>query len=107
MPDERRRLLFNQGDVGLANFDKRLAALVPDVLTKLQRGIEKESLRVNPDGTLARTPHPLLLGSALTHPHITTDFSEAQLELITGVHTDVEGCLKQLTELHQVVYRNI
>ena len=54
----------------------------------LRRGIEKESLRVRPDGTLATTPHPAALGSALTHPHITTDFSESQLELITGVHAE-------------------
>jgi glutamate--cysteine ligase len=48
-----------------------------------------------------------VFGSALTHPHITTDFSESQLELITGVHADVEQCLAQLTEIHQIVYRNI
>jgi glutamate--cysteine ligase len=93
--------------IRLSNFDRRLSALTPDVLTKLQRGIEKEGLRVKPDGKLAVTPHPLGLGSALSHPHITTDFSESQLELITGVHADVDGCLKELTELHQVVYRNI
>jgi hypothetical protein len=43
--------------------------------------------------TGAATPHPAALGSALTHPHITTDFSESQLELITGVHADVDACL--------------
>jgi glutamate--cysteine ligase len=78
-----------------------------EVLTGIRRGIEKEGLRVRPDGTLATTPHPVGLGSALTHPHITTDFSESQLELITGVHTDVDQCLTQLTEIHQVVYRHI
>ncbi|MDP1716867.1 MAG: glutamate--cysteine ligase, partial [Burkholderiales bacterium] len=71
------------------------------------RGIEKESLRVRPDGMLADTPHPAALGSALTHPHITTDFSESQLELITGVHAGIEPCLEELTEIHQVVYRHV
>ena len=71
----------------------------------MRRGIEKESLRALPDGTLALTPHPAALGSALTHPHITTDFSESQLELITGVHADVEACLEELTQIHQFVYR--
>jgi len=56
---------------------------------------------------LVDTPYPSVFGSALTHPHITTDFSESQLELITGVHTDIEQCLAQLTEIHQVVYRHI
>jgi len=53
------------------------------------------------------TPHPAALGSALTHPHITTDFSESQLELITGVHAGVEACLAELTQVHQFVYRTL
>lgn len=77
------------------------------MLKGLRRGIEKEGLRIQPDGRLADTPHPQGLGSALTHPNITTDFSESQLELITGVHTDVDECLRELTELHQVVYRQL
>ena len=79
----------------------------PACLREIQRGIEKESLRVRPDGTLAATPHPAGLGSALAHPHITTDFSESQVELITGVHTDVEACLAELEQLHQVIFREI
>ena len=85
----------------------RLRALAPGALAGLRRGIEKESLRVRPDGTLALTPHPAGLGSALTHPHVTTDFSESQLELITGVHAGAEACLDELTQIHQIVYRNI
>ena len=73
----------------------------------MRRGIEKESLRVRSDGALATTPHSRLLGAALTHPHITTDFSESQLELITSPHTTPEACLAELTEIHQVVYRAI
>ncbi len=70
-------------------------------------GIEKESLRVRPDGRLSSVPHPAALGSALTHPHITTDFSESQLELITAPHAGVEACLAELTQIHQIVYREI
>ena len=80
---------------------ERLRALSPAVLKGIRRGIEKESLRVRPEGKLAMTSHPLTLGSALTHPHITTDFSESQLELITGVHTGVEACLEELTRIHR------
>ena len=58
-----------------------LAGADPAALTGVRRGIEKESLRVSPAGDLSLAPHPPALGSALTHPHITTDFSEAQLEL--------------------------
>ena len=71
----------------------------------MRRGIEKESLRVLPTGALALTPHPLALGSALTHARITTDFSESQLELITGVHADARSCEQELTQIHQFVYR--
>jgi len=81
--------------------------LAPERLRGIRRGIEKESLRVRPDGTLAQTPHPQALGAALTHPHITTDFSESQLELITAAHTSVERCLDELTHIHQVVYKQI
>jgi glutamate--cysteine ligase len=76
-----------------------------ETLLGIRRGIEKESLRALPNGSLALTPHPIALGAALTHPHITTDYSESQLELITGVHAGVDDCLRELTEVHQAVYR--
>ena len=79
----------------------------PERLLGIRRGIEKESLRALPDGMLALTPHPAALGSALTHPHITTDYSESQLELITGVHAGVQDCLDELTEIHQYTYRTL
>src|SRR5262249_42025369 len=88
-------------------FQQRLRALPVPVLKGLRRGIEKESLRVTRKGALALTPHPESLGSALKHPHITTDFSESQLELITGVHPSAEACLEELERIHQFVYRHI
>jgi glutamate--cysteine ligase len=86
---------------------ERLRALTRDTLRGMRRGIEKESLRTRPDGALALTPHAAALGSALAHPHLTTDFSESQLELITGTHATVEGCLDELTRIHQFVCRAI
>ena len=47
---------------------ERVKALTPPVLKGLLRGIEKEGLRIRADGSLADTPHPPGLGSALTHP---------------------------------------
>jgi glutamate--cysteine ligase len=88
-------------------FNKRLSALSSEVLRNLSRGIEKESLRVATDGKLAETAHPAGLGSTLTHPHITTDFSESQLELITDTHQSISTCLSELNDVHQIVYRNI
>ena len=40
------------------SFAQRLNSLTPETLRGLNRGIEKESLRVRPDGKLASTPHP-------------------------------------------------
>jgi len=90
-----------------SSLKEHLSALPAAVLNGLKRGIEKESLRVRPDGALALTPHPAALGSALKHPHITTDFSEALIELITGVHAKVEACREELKRIHQFVYRRI
>jgi len=86
---------------------QRLQALPAARLQGMRRGIEKESMRSRPDGLLALTPHPTGLGSALTHPHITTDYSESQVELITGVHGTVEGCLDELTCIHQFTLRTL
>ena len=88
----------------MSDLPDRLRVLPKSVLTGIRRGIEKESLRARPDAALALTPHPAALGSALTHPHITTDFSESQLELVTGAHASIEGCLGELTQIHQAVY---
>src|SRR4051794_36564654 len=84
---------------------KGLDSLGAAAASGMRRGMEKESLRARPDGSLATTPHPAALGSPLTHAHITTDFSESQLELITGALASVDAMLEELTSIHQVVYR--
>ena len=70
-------------------------------------GLEKEGLRASAAGHLATSPHPSALGSALTHPYITTDFSEALLELITPPTSRVEEVLAFLADLHAYVYRHL
>ena len=85
----------------------RVNALTPDRLKGMRCGVEKESLRAQPTGGLALTPHPAALGSALTHPSITTDFSESQVELVTGVHASVDAALEELTQIHQFTYRTL
>ncbi len=79
------------------------ASLPAHLLVGMRRGVEREALRVRPDGFIAKTPHPPALGSALTHPAITTDYSEALLELITAPMDSIPALLAELTELHQVV----
>ncbi len=77
------------------------------ILLGITRGIEKESLRVTPAGTIAQTPHSSLLGSALTHPQITTDFSEALLEFITPPSTNANEILQTLEDIHRFTYQQI
>ncbi len=71
------------------------------VLKGITRGFEKECLRVTPDGQLAQSHHPRGLGSKLTHPWITTDYSEALLEFITPPSQDRDFALPFLRDLHR------
>ena len=70
-------------------------------------GVEKECLRVAPDGTLSTLGHPYELGSALTHSSITTDFSEALLEMVTPPYVDLADTLKHLSEVQNFVYSKL
>jgi len=92
-----------------AILDKRLGRLARDPATReLLRasliGLEKESLRVTPDGGISPSAHPRVLGSPLTHPYITTDYSEAMPELITPPFADVSQALDFLRDLQKFVY---
>ena len=92
----------------MSEFDNGVSAITGNPgLGRLCRGIEKESLRITPNGTLSALPHPERLGSALRHPFITTDFSEAQLELITGISQSADDCIDELTNIHRVIYKEI
>ena len=71
------------------------------LLAQCLHGIERECLRVDEHGKLALTPHPRALGSALTNPQITTDYSESLLEFITPTSTSVERTLENLGEIHR------
>jgi glutamate--cysteine ligase len=94
-------LVFDQ----TLNFFKQ--AKVNSGLQDILRGLEKESLRITPEGTLAKTPHSRALGSALTHPKITTDYSEALLEFITSPFNDTKNLLDELNRIHGYTYAQI
>jgi glutamate--cysteine ligase len=92
-------------------FEQTLAALInsgePQVIQGGRKGLEKESLRVTPDGHIAQSPHPVALGSALTNEHITTDYSEALIELVTPTFRTSWELLQYLLDLHQFVYQHL
>lgn len=74
---------------------------------KIKRGIEKESLRVSPNGSLSQVKHPHALGAALTNRYITTDYSEALPELITTPSAQRLEPLAELKEIHQFLYQSL
>jgi glutamate--cysteine ligase len=93
------------------NFERRLAGLINSgeraVLRGGRKGVEKESLRVSPDGVIAQTRHPQALGAPLTNEHITTDFSESLIELVTPPFGETWELLQYLCDIHQFVYRHL
>jgi glutamate--cysteine ligase len=86
----------------LAHLVQRLQTLQKQTpyFNTIKRGIERETLRTTPTSQLAPTKHSEKLGSKLTHPHITTDYSENLLEFITSPHTNVDDLLEELMQLH-------
>src|SRR5258708_13302149 len=64
-------------------------------------------MRVTSDGEHATAPYPRAYRSALTHPLITTDYSEALIELITPAEHDVARTLEQLDDLHRFAYAHL
>ncbi len=86
----------------MTKFSERLSLLAqqPEVFKQFNRGVERETLRYRPDGSIATTPHPKGLGAASDNQWITTDFSEALLEFITPVSQNVDTLMDQLSDIH-------
>ena len=91
--------------------EQRLAGLVNSGNGELLRGglvgLEKESLRVSPAGGISQRPHPRVFGSPLTHPYLTTDYSEALLEIITPPLSSPTAALGFLRDAHKFVYQGL
>ncbi|RYV02730.1 glutamate--cysteine ligase [Shewanella sp. OPT22] len=92
---------FSQLVASLANEQGR------EALKGMKRGIEREALRIDSNGHLAKDPHPKALGSALTHSRITTDYSESLLEFITPVFESIPELFDELNKTHAYTVQNI
>jgi glutamate--cysteine ligase len=92
-------------------FERRLAGLINSgeraVLRGGRKGVERESLRVTPGGDIVASAHPAELGAPLTNEHITTDFSESLIELVTPPFQQSWELLQYLCDIHQFVYRHL
>jgi glutamate--cysteine ligase len=87
--------------------DLSIAQSLTKKLPGIKRGIEKESLRIQPDGLLSQKLHPEALGATLTNHYITTDYSEALPEFITHATDERLRPLEELTEIHQFTYQHL
>ena len=74
---------------------------------EINRGIEREALRVDTIGKISQKSHPKKLGSALCNPHITTDFAEALIELVTPKFNDVNDLYLFLEQIHAFARKNL
>ncbi len=88
--------------IGAFSQSENLAALVG-----IGRGIEREALRVLPEGKLSEKGHFYQLGAALTHNQITTDYSETLLEFITPVSYSAEESIAQLQDIQKYTFEHI
>lgn len=79
----------------------------PNLFAMRKVGLEKESLRVSASGSISQLDHPEQLGRALTHPYITTDFSEALLEMVTPPCASADEALNYLTTIHQFIAQRL
>ena len=86
--------------------EKSLFSEIKDLLNYGEVGFEKESLRVI-NSSIAQSPHPGSLGSSLCNQYITTDFSEAQLELVTPPFQDKQKALRFLDDMHHFISCNL
>jgi len=76
-------------------------------ITGIGRGIEREALRILPEGKLSEHGHYHELGSALTHGQITTDYAENLLEFITPVSKSPEQAIAQLQDIQKFTLEHI
>jgi len=90
-----------------AEVSQRAKALISDTnsdfFSSRRVGLEKETLRIDSKGKIAQSDHPEGLGSALCHPHVTTDFSESLLEMVTPPCPSVTQALDYMVGIHQFI----
>ena len=70
-------------------------------------GIERETLRVDENGYLAKTDHPEEFGDKAHNPYITTDFSESQIEVITPALSDIKETYNFTRALYDIAAMEI
>ena len=76
------------------------------LLASSKHGLERECLRIDHRGNISKKPHPTkLYGSALTNPYITTDFSDAQTEIVTPPLKSERSAYNYLKNLQTFIHQ--
>ena len=70
-------------------------------------GIERETHRINSDGSIALTPHPKVLATKKASQSITLDFAESQLEFMTKPHDKIEKVIDELNKIYDFTKKQI
>ncbi|BDD12332.1 glutathione biosynthesis bifunctional protein GshAB (plasmid) [Fulvitalea axinellae] len=87
------------GDLDFASFG--------DSMLRGEFGLERENVRVDAEGRMAKTPHPQVFGNKNRHPYITTDFSESQVEMVTPKQDSIDEAYDFLRVLNDLFYENV
>lgn len=76
--------------------------LLRECMLEATFGLERESIRVDERGYISKTKHPFnnIKG-------IDRDFSESQLEFITGVYNSIEGAIDNLTQITRIAQEGL
>ena len=90
----------------MKDLEKKILNRFQNLTKRFETGFEKESLRVSKE-CISTKPHPRSIGSALTNRYITTDFSEAQLELVTPPFKNSMQAHDFLDNIHHFVSHEI
>lgn len=68
-------------------------------------GLEKESIRIDKNGTISTKEHPSAF--EFSNPFITKDFAESQIEMITPPMESIELAVNLLEDIQNVVLENL
>ena len=86
--------------------DNEILSWLSDHGNRANVGFEREGLRIG-SYSISKKPHPKSLGSALCNKFITTDFSEAQLEIVTPPYENKNKAIEFLDDVHHYISHNI
>lgn len=78
-----------------------------NLLLKGEFALERENIRTDIKGNMAKSSHPNIFGNKNTNKYIKVDFAESQIELITPVFSSIDETYNFLYNLQKIVSINL